>query len=145
MSNTHTRDKAEAMPHAVPRTFVPKISGVHPYNTAYIAFGTDRQLLLTAYQPRRQQILTVALRLIPTVLARTSHGCSTIANIQQKSAVRKVLPARDRRRPNGDSISHAPSWKIIIRVNDLITTNVLVRETHDSPWTSSQRVYDHVP
>lgn len=26
------------MPHAVPRTFVPKISGVHPYKTAYIAF-----------------------------------------------------------------------------------------------------------
>ena len=54
-------------------------------------------------------VRTVALRLIPTVLARTNHGCSTIANIQQKSAVRKVLPARDQRRPNGDSINQAPS------------------------------------
>ena len=35
--NTYTRDRADAIPQAVPRTFVPKISGVHPYSTAYIA------------------------------------------------------------------------------------------------------------
>ena len=52
---------------------------------------------------------TVALRLIPTVLARTAHGCSTMTKTQQKKAVTKVLPARDHRRPSLDSISHAPN------------------------------------
>ena len=28
MEETHTRDNADAVPHAVPLTFVPKISGV---------------------------------------------------------------------------------------------------------------------
>jgi len=32
ISTTYIRDNAEAAPHAVPRTFVPKISGVHLNN-----------------------------------------------------------------------------------------------------------------
>lgn len=80
-------ERAEAIPHAVPRTFVPKISGVQPYNTAHIV---------------------VTLRLIPTVLALTAHVDSTSTNTTQKNAVMKVLPARDHLRPNLVSMSHAP-------------------------------------
>lgn len=53
--------------------------------------------------------LTVALKLIPTVLALTAHSFFTIANTTQKNAVRNVLPARDHRLPRLDSINHAPS------------------------------------
>ena len=55
VADTYIRERADAMPHAVPRTvwgnvratrrgletrgvpFVPKISGVHPYSTAHMA------------------------------------------------------------------------------------------------------------
>jgi len=77
------RDKAEAIPHAVPRISVPKISGVHPYNTAH---------------------MTVALRLIPTVLARIAHVELDQIKTTQNNAVANVLPARDHLRPREDSI-----------------------------------------
>ncbi len=53
--------------------------------------------------------LTVALKLIPTVLARTAHDSCTIANTMQKNAVTNVLPASDHRLPKGDSTRYAPS------------------------------------
>lgn len=122
---THIRDSADAMPHAVPRTagicqyslhsmqtgavpFVPKISGVHPYKTAHIACQTGRQI--SEQRKTGGAGHTVALKLMPTVLARTAHGCSTMTKTQQKNAVTKVLPARDHRRPRGDSISQAPNY-----------------------------------
>jgi len=75
-------DNAEAIPQAVPRTLVPKISGVQPYRTAHIV---------------------VALRLIPTVVALTAQVDDTSTNTVQKNAVMNVLPARDHRLPSGVS------------------------------------------
>ena len=54
---------------------------------------------------------TVALRLMPTVLAVTANCPSTMANMMQNTAVTNVLPARDKRRPRGDSIKYAPSYE----------------------------------
>jgi hypothetical protein len=61
--------------------------------------------------PNPKKRLTVALKLIPTVLALTAKGLSTKANTIQKNAVTKVLPASDHRLPNGDSTMYAPSCK----------------------------------
>lgn len=55
--------------------------------------------------------LTVALRLIPTVLARTAHECCARTKMPQKSAVTKVLPASDHRRPRAELTRYAPSCK----------------------------------
>jgi hypothetical protein len=57
----------------------------------------------------RKGLRTVALKLIPTVLALTAHSACTIANTTQKTAVQKVLAASDQRLPKLDSTSHAPS------------------------------------
>ena len=62
---------------------VGKISGVHPYNIAHI---------------------TVEAKETPTVLDFNKKGPSTFTNTTQKRAVRKVLPAKDHRRPKDDSI-----------------------------------------
>ena len=80
---THTLDKAAAVPHADPLMFVGKISGVHPYNIAHI---------------------TLEAKAIPTVVDFNKKGSSTFTNTAQKKAVRKVLPAKDHRRPKDDSI-----------------------------------------
>lgn len=53
--------------------------------------GTDEQL-------------TVALKLMPTVLVLTSQVSFTVTNMMQKNPVRKVLPARDHLRPKLDSM-----------------------------------------
>ena len=63
---TYIRESADAMPHAVPRTFVPKISGVHlrgvqplstakpmrksdtyPYNTVHIVYPIRESVNVT--------------------------------------------------------------------------------------------------
>ena len=54
--------------------------------------------------------LTVELKLIPIVLTLTKKDVSAKANATQKSAVTSVLPARDHRLPQGDSIMNAPSY-----------------------------------
>jgi hypothetical protein len=62
-TGTYIRDSADAIPHAVPRTLVPKISGVHlrhrsatfhtrdsetyPYNTAYIVYPIRESATVT--------------------------------------------------------------------------------------------------
>ena len=48
--------------------------------------------------------LTVALKLMATVLALTANGDSTSTNTTQKNAVTNVLEASDPRLPRGDSI-----------------------------------------
>ncbi|EDR13123.1 uncharacterized protein LACBIDRAFT_308614 [Laccaria bicolor S238N-H82] len=52
----------------------------------------------------------ITLRLIPTVLALTTHIHSTSTNTTQKNMVMKVLPARDHLQPNHISTSHAASF-----------------------------------
>lgn len=53
---------------------------------------------------RLNVVLTVALRLIPTVLILTAQVDFTRIKTMQKNAVTKVLPANDHLRPRRDSI-----------------------------------------
>lgn len=59
--------------------------------------------------PYKTAYIVVALRLIPTVLARTASGPCTSTNTTQKNAVTNVLHASDPRRPSGVSTRYAPS------------------------------------
>lgn len=97
-----------------------------PYNTAHIV---------------------VALRLIPTVLARMANGLFTITNTTQKKAVIKVLQASDPRRPIGDSTKYAPSYSdrqyLSVRTPSVGTS--CRHRTHDSAGTTSNSEYDDVP
>lgn len=57
------------------------------------------------------ELLTVALKLIPTVLMRTDKGCRAYMKKTQKRDVNNVLPASDHRRPSLESTSHAPIYE----------------------------------
>lgn len=81
------RERAVAIPHAVPRTPVEKISGVHPYSMAYVA---------------------VEHKLIPSELTRIKSGPLTWTNRKQQKAVRIVIPASDPFRPSELSTKYAP-------------------------------------
>ena len=104
MKQTHTRDNADAVPHAVPLTFVPKISGVQLPLSEIVVYQQDKT------HPYNTAHIVVELKLITTVLARIANGPSTIVNIKQKNAVKNVLAASDPRRPIGDSTKYAPSF-----------------------------------
>ena len=55
-------------------------------------------------------VLTVALKLMPIVLIRTAKELCAKTKKTQNTAVTKVLPANDQRRPRAESTRYAPSY-----------------------------------
>lgn len=112
----------------------------HPYSMAHMVCGARsvRDVSVRASVCGR---LTVTLRLIPTVLARTAHGCCATTKTAQNSAVTKVLAARDPRRPSRESTRCAPSCAGAVRP----AWDTESESTHDRTGAATHRVHHDVP
>lgn len=114
-------------------------SATYPYSTAHMDCETCE---CGVSWKVRHVTLTVALRLIPTVLVVTAQGCCAYMKKTQKRDVSNVLPASDHLRPSFESTSHAPIYRLFLSQHPTQTRR---SPTYDCARTSTDGVYHHVP